>query len=338
MKRHASIQRFGLLTGILLLIGFFFPVIFGWEEGEMFFPNIMLLSQEIIPFSLKLYLVLPLFGGIACLVALAFKNHYVRAGLYIFSGFAPWLLEYWMTSEMLSMSSGMGGGLLGGGWMPAGSTIMNFLLSFGIIGMIAASFAGRVNPTSKVIPYFALAGSSMFLLGMLFPIEFTGDRMSVLLIIPFQSLAEAPLLALMFIVLEVLLVGAAVLGILWGIQHKKGVNHAFWMKTTLRIAMVYFVVAIFCVLLYQFSGRGRLDMGILVLSFIYLKALGMFIAPFFAKALGIMELLAFAKNSAPHKEPEIATNSDPVVDETIPATELPFEEGGNSAPITDPSL
>jgi hypothetical protein len=79
-------------------------------------------------------------------------------------------------------------------------------------------------------------------------------------------------------------------------------------------------------------------MGILVLSFIYLKALGMFIAPFFAKALGIMELLAFAKNSAPHKEPEIATNSDPVVDETIPATELPFEEGGNSAPITDPSL
>jgi hypothetical protein len=325
MQKHVSFQRLGLVTGIGLLLGFFLPIIIDLDEGEMFFPNILFLVNELFPFSVKLYLLLPLLGGIACLVALVPSNAYIRAGLYFFAGFAPWLLEYFMTAELLSYSSGMGMNFMSGSMFPSSSTIMGFLLRFGLVGMLAAAFAGRAIPQNKFAPYVAIVGSVMVLLAMVFPVQSADGHWSILLAIPFETLGSNAVFSALILILFALLMAAAFLGILWGIGHKKGVQNARSMKLILLITLVYMILAIFFFLFLQFADNGRFSIGTVELSVGYLKVLGMFLAPFLAKCLGLMELLAVSRVGEGNEAVEIKTSPNFAEDGIGQGAELPFE-------------
>jgi hypothetical protein len=333
MKKHASFQRFGILTGTLLLLGFFLPIIIDFGEGEMIFPNITFLAQDLFPLSVRLYLVLPLLGGIACLVALVPSNVYVRAGLYFFAGFAPWLLEYFMTSELLSYSAGLNRGFLSGAQFSVTSLILGFLMRFGLVGMFAAAFAGRANPKAKVAHYFAMVGSVMVLVAMVFPVQSAGGRWSVLLAMPFETLGLNPLFGIILLLLFGLLMAAAILGILWGIGHQKGVNNAKSMKWLLLIALVSTLVSLFVVIYLNFPPVDRVKIGAFELFVGYLKVLGMFLAPVFAKCLGFMELIAYSPDKPGPADGEVKLNPSPAFEAAEPGQELPFAHPDSPAEI-----
>jgi hypothetical protein len=277
------------------------------------------------PFSVRLYLLLPLLGGVACLTALVPSNVYVRAGLYLFAGFAPWLMEYVMTSELLSYLAGLNGRGLSGASFSITSLIFGFLLRFGLLSMFAAAFAGRANPKSKLAHYFAIVGSVMVLVALMFPVQSEGDSWRILLLMPFETLATDGLAGSVLLVLMALLMAASMLGILWGVGHKKGTNNAKSMKWLLLITLTFTVITLFCVLYVRFPPIDRVRIGTLELLVGYIKILGIFLAPLFAQCLGAMELLAVSREGEGQVADEMKTSPSIVAEEVGSGAELPFD-------------
>lgn len=325
MQKHISFQRLGILTGSLLLLGFFLPISLDFSGGVIYFPNIQFLGQDLFPFSVRLYLLLPLLGGVACLIALVPSNSYVRAGLYFFAGFTPWVMEYVMTSELLSYLAGLNSRGFDGASFSITSLISGFLLRFGLLGMFAAAFAGRANPKAKLAHYFAMVGSVMVIMALMFPTQSGGDSWRILILMPFEALGSDAVAGSVLMVLLALLLAATVLGILWGIGYKKGTNNAKSMKWLLLIALLFSVITLFCVLYVRFPPIDRVRIGILELLVGYIKVLGIFLAPLFAQCLGAMELLAMTKEGEENQAPEV--KSSPGIDaaEASSVAELPFD-------------
>ncbi len=295
-----------------MLLGFFLPLSVNFSEGVIYFPNLQFLGQDLFPFSVRLYLLLPLLGGVTCLIALVPSNAYLRAGLYFFAGFTIWLMEYVVTYELLSYIAGPNGEWLGSARFSITSFVFAFLLRFGLLGMFAAAFAGRVNPKAKFAHYFAMVGSGMVILALMFPVQSEGDGWRILLLMPFETLGSDALAGSVGLVLLAMLLAATILGILWGIRYKKGANNAKSMQWLLLTSLTFMVVTLFLVLYLRLPPIEGTRIGTVELLVGYIKALGIFLAPSFAQTLGAMELLALSKAEERNDAPEV--KSSPSID------------------------
>ena len=61
MQKDSAIQRFGIWTAILLILGVLLPIII--PRGGLMFPNFELLGIAGVPFTLKLYLFFPIIAS-----------------------------------------------------------------------------------------------------------------------------------------------------------------------------------------------------------------------------------------------------------------------------------
>jgi len=294
-RQDLGLYSLGRLAGIFLILGFFLPVITPSYRGiDFMFPNIQALFMEGIPFSAVILLIWPLIGGILAFVALSKEKNGTRALFYLAIGFLPNLFG----SSMGSMMSGGMGGMRGMGdfgmlAMGGGSTI--FFFSTGLLFLLAGAISGRVRRNHYLPAIIAGIGGGMLLLALLMPIGGgmgRGGFSTMPIAAPFMLLEEAPLQAIGFIILMVLIISAAVNGLTWAFKHKEGVDKSDGIVTLLKSAFWFIVVFIFINLLI-YSGGRRMGMAILVYVFMVIKVVAMAGGILFAKVLAIAEITSY---------------------------------------------
>lgn len=299
MQKDNAIQRFGIWTGVLLILGVLLPIII--PRVGLMFPNFELLGIAGIPFTLKIYLFFPIIGGILCFAALAQQKWLVRGILYLIAGFLPYLIGLTMQGEALMMGRQMTMGGVGFGVSGALKGIVGLTFPLGLIGLISAAFAGQANPQSKIVPWVALGGGALLGLSLLIPISMPGSRGFVnILISPITAIIEEQIImAILMLILVVCLVIAAVSGIIWGLKAKDGVNKSRVIKLSLRIGFIQLLVFGVLALLIEAADGGEFFGAALMIIPAAFKMVGMLVGPFFAKCLGVAELIAWQGTSLP---------------------------------------
>jgi hypothetical protein len=292
MLKHPTIQRLGLFAGLLLIIGFIFPVIIPFGRSYISFPNIEMMFQRMVPFTLRLYMFFPVIGAVLCFVALSQGKSMTRAILYLIAGFFPWLLELEMGSEMGDSTGGMGTTMFGGGILNMG-TFISTMFNFGLLGLIVGAISGDINRGNRIAPMVALVGGGLVALSLVFPMgwgEFGGP--SILLILPFQLFSEMPLVSLGLLVFYGLLIPACVFGIIWGIRHQSGVNHSKRIKSFVGGAFLWIAIFIFLAMVVNIVEHLDGITAMLMVITVYVKMIGMIVGPFLAKCCGLTEIIA----------------------------------------------
>jgi hypothetical protein len=293
-QKYPSIQRFGLYTAILLILGVLFPILVPGHDGlELMFVNFYILDLPVVPFSAKLYVLFPLLGGILCIVALFLKNNIGRSILYLTVGFMPYFLALIITNDIWNMLDGFPGSR-GGFDMPSMSVQLSYLMPIGLMGLIVAAFVGSNDRENRVAPWLALGGGSLLFLMLIIPTRFGESNLGDTPIIwwPIKAMEEDFVTGFIILSFVVLIVAACLLGILWGAKHKTGLNHALRIKILLRIAFLELVVFGILLALVRMDSLDKLQI-LLVILFGLLKVMGMFVAPFYAKCLGFMEIVTY---------------------------------------------
>lgn len=262
-------------------------------------PNFELLGEDMIPFSLKLYLIFPIIGAVLCFVALAQQKWMIRGILYLVAGFIPYLISLSLQGEALLMGRTMTTGGMGMGATGVLTGFLGIAFTVGLLALISASFIGGVNRQNRFAPWIALGGGCLLALSLLIPIDVPGNGFANILISPIWAIGEGEIfIGIILLIFVVCMVIAAVNGILWGVKAAQGANKSSIIKLVLRIGFIQLLV--FGVLGMLFNGgRGNfLEMLVFIVPAI-LKGVGMIVGPFFAKCLGIIELVTWQGNTTP---------------------------------------
>jgi hypothetical protein len=302
-EKHPLLKRLGLIAGISLLSAFFLPIItpggiFGGGK-EISFLNFEVWTEDDMPFLLKFYLLLPLLLGILSLVAVFQKQHVARAMMFLVAGFAP-IITVWLVLQMDLVPTGMGRWNKGIDFLNTGEGILGILIMvcyyLGLLGMVTAGFAGSIHRESRTIPKFAMLSGILMCLSMVIPAKVEYNDWTILLGTPFKAMADDPIPGIITFLFIMLHIVAAIVCILWGRNAEKGAHHAQSVRRLITAAYMSLIVILMVVLAIALvsSGYGhRAGIGFVFFTgTIYLKFGLMAIGYFYAKSLGMVELLA----------------------------------------------